>query len=226
MMEVACQSERASLLSTTTGRSRIVINRLLLSLSTVFLVFGLFMWSSGGAIVRDSFEGVGRRSSSKQVHILVISLPESEHPNSHRMARHVLDGARSVVGLDSAKLLESNKVDFEKDILSWSDAVVVGSPVYMANPHPKILELFGNWNFSKDLSGKVGAAFVSGGGISGGQEHVLTALLMALLEYRMMIVGGERWTEAFGAAAVALFLSKAEGLGRRVASVTLKLNNC
>eukprot|EP00189_Rhodosorus_marinus_P011217 CAMPEP_0184751838 /NCGR_PEP_ID=MMETSP0315-20130426/43262_1 /TAXON_ID=101924 /ORGANISM="Rhodosorus marinus, Strain UTEX LB 2760" /LENGTH=98 /DNA_ID=CAMNT_0027231135 /DNA_START=529 /DNA_END=825 /DNA_ORIENTATION=- len=98
--------------------------------------------------------------------------------------------------------------------------------------------MLSNWNFSKDLSGKVGAAFASGGGISGGQEHVLTALLMALLEYRMMIVGGERWTEAFGTAAVTdeapfnypntkeLFLLKAEGLGRRVASVTLKLNNC
>mmetsp|Transcript_9149 Transcript_9149/g.40149 ORF Transcript_9149/g.40149 Transcript_9149/m.40149 type:complete len:214 (-) Transcript_9149:136-777(-) len=204
MMEVSSpQSERASLLSRTAGRSRIVINRLFLSLSTILLVSGLYLWSSRGELVRGSFVGVGRRATSiEQVHILVISLPESEHPNSHRMARHVLDGARSVVGRDSAKLLESNKVDFEKDVLSWSDAIVVGSPVYMANPHPKILELLGNWNFSKDLSGKVGAAFVSGGGISGGQEHVLTALLMAMLEYRMMIVGGERWTEAFGAAAV------------------------
>jgi len=57
------------------------------------------------------------------------------------MAQRVLDGARSVVGRDSAKLLVSNRVDFEKDVLSWSDAVVVGSPVYMANPHPKILEM-------------------------------------------------------------------------------------
>jgi multimeric flavodoxin WrbA len=107
------------------------------------------------------------------------------------------------------------------------------------------------WVFSEDLSHKVGAAFVTGGGLSAGEELTMVNLLHSMLIFRMVIVGGERWTSAFGASAIvsegpfqpapeagssvsdfapncypssaddvhAIFEDKAQGLGRRVASV-------
>ena len=49
---------------------------------------------------------------------------------------------------------------------------------------------------------KVGAAFVTAGGISAGEEAVQLAILRAMLVYNMIVVGGADWTAAFGASAV------------------------
>jgi multimeric flavodoxin WrbA len=112
-------------------------------------------------------------------------------------------------------------------------------------------EFMSRWVFSEDLSHKVGAAFVTSGGLSAGEELTIVNLLHSMLVFRMVIVGGERWTSAFGASAIvsegpfqskpearspherfpsncyasspddvhAMFTDKAEGLGRRVASI-------
>lgn len=58
------------------------------------------------------------------------------------------------------------------------------------------------WAISDDLSRKVGAVFVTGGGISSGEELTMVNLLHSMLIFRMVVVGGERWTSAFGASAV------------------------
>jgi multimeric flavodoxin WrbA len=58
------------------------------------------------------------------------------------------------------------------------------------------------WSLKQDLSYKVGAVFVTSGGISAGEELTMVNLLHSLMIFRMIIVGGERWTSAFGASAV------------------------
>lgn len=58
------------------------------------------------------------------------------------------------------------------------------------------------WSLAEDLSSKVGAVFVSGGGISAGEELTMVNLLHSLLIFRLVVVGGEHWTSAFGASAV------------------------
>jgi multimeric flavodoxin WrbA len=58
------------------------------------------------------------------------------------------------------------------------------------------------WSLAEDLSSKVGAVFVTGGGISAGEELTMVNLLHSLLIFRFVVVGGERWTSAFGASAV------------------------
>lgn len=85
---------------------------------------------------------------------------------------------------------------------------------------------------------KVGAAFVSGGGISSGEEEAQLAILRGMLIYSMIVVGGGEWSQAFGASAVTdeapwtslprgqvagQFLEKAVRLGRRVATITRQL---
>lgn len=63
-------------------------------------------------------------------------------------------------------------------------------------------EFIGTWALSEDLSRKIGAVFVTGGGISSGEELTMVNLLHSMMIFRMIIVGGERWTSAFGASAV------------------------
>ncbi|OWZ15601.1 Flavodoxin [Phytophthora megakarya] len=59
-----------------------------------------------------------------------------------------------------------------------------------------------DWLFTEDLSQKVGAVFVTSGGLSAGEELTMVNLLHSLMIFRMIIVGGERWTSAFGASAI------------------------
>jgi multimeric flavodoxin WrbA len=88
---------------------------------------------------------------------------------------------------------------------------------------------------------KIGAAFVTGAGISAGEETVQLAILRAMLVYNMIVVGGPSWSEPFGASAVtgeppfadtaasafvdSVFLEKGSRLGARVAEVAGLLGN-
>ncbi|GMF43062.1 unnamed protein product [Phytophthora fragariaefolia] len=109
-----------------------------------------------------------------------------------------------------------------------------------------------DWSLTQDLSQKVGAVFVTSGGLSAGEELTMVNLLHSLMIFRMIIVGGERWTSAFGASAIVgegpfqpagqnthdfppicyptdpdaihdMFRDKAIGLGERVASIASQL---
>jgi NAD(P)H dehydrogenase (quinone) len=123
----------------------------------------------------------------------------------------------------------------KKDLLS-ADAIIVGSPVHNANPAYEVLKFIESWPFEgAPLKNKVGAVFVTGGGISSGEELTQVALIHSMLVYGMIIVGGDDWTSSFGASAITneapfdknlspMFLRKAEQLGKRVAELTTRLN--
>ncbi len=59
-----------------------------------------------------------------------------------------------------------------------------------------------SWDFRSDLSEKIGAAFVTAGGISAGEELVMTSLHHSMMIFQMIIVGGNDWTAALGASAI------------------------
>jgi NAD(P)H dehydrogenase (quinone) len=116
-----------------------------------------------------------------------------------------------------------------------SDAIILGSPVYNANPHPTVLEFINSWPFEgRPLKDKIGAVFVTGGGFSIGEEAVIFTMIRAMMIHGMVIVGGDELEAAFGASAITgegafegkpineIFLLKAEGLGRRVGEWLLK----
>lgn len=152
------------------------------------------------------------------------------------MADSVAAGARSVSGSE-VRLLPVNRVS--RDDLLWADALIVGSPVYAANISPPVMQFLDSLPLGGQMRDKVGAAFVTAGGISTGEETVQLAILRAMLVYGMVVVGGPNWTEAFGASAVtgerpfldtaktarvdAIFLAKASKLGARVAQVARRL---
>lgn len=173
-------------------------------------------------------------TAAKKVLVVYFSLTG----NTKQMAEVVAEGAASVKGVE-VKLL-SVKEAKAADALQ-ADAIILGTPVYNANAAPALLKYIQSWPFEgAPMRNKIGAAFVTAGGISAGEELTLMSLLHAMLIYEMIVVGGIDWMSAFGASAIVeeepfektvktrrvnpYFLKKARGLGKRVAEVVLKFN--
>lgn len=178
----------------------------------VKLFMWLFLLSSGNAIAQN---------------ILVIYDSKSGH--TRQMAVAVANGAKQIAGIE-VKLLSVKKVTFAD--VKKAQAVIMGSPVYNANITPELQAFINTWPHDS-MRNKLGAAFVSAGGISAGQESTLLNIVRTMLIFRMIVVGGETWEAPFGAAAIVneqpfhgkqiapQFLARATELGKRVAA-TLK----
>jgi NAD(P)H dehydrogenase (quinone) len=156
--------------------------------------------------------------------------------NTEKMAQGVAEGARAVSG---ASVLIKRVNQITADELFAADAVVVGSPVYWANMAGEVKTFFDNWQVKFGvypefkMRDKVGAAFATGGQISGGKELTMLSILAAMLGNQMIVVSGGG---AFGASATTegdspgideKELASARSLGQRVAEVTrlVKQNN-
>ncbi|PWN08191.1 flavodoxin family protein [Rhodohalobacter mucosus] len=167
----------------------------------------------------------------------VLIAYHSETGNTEMMARSVADGARSVDGI---QVLLKQSADVTETDLKNADAIIVGSPVYNAAITPEISRFIASWPFEgSPLKDKIGAVFVTGGGISAGEELAQTGVLQSMLIFGMIVVGGPDWTQAFGASAITSeepfaagqpenihprFLEKGRKLGERVAQVTLRFS--
>jgi|GEM_PF-6820491 len=215
-------------------------NRGALALSGVFrlVCLSLVCVSCAGAapepVAPLSVEGEPSIGSESECTVAVLVGFHSREGHTEQMAKAVSRGAEGVPGVDVATQPVSG---IEESQLLGADAIVLGSPVYNGNPSAEMLQFIEGWPFEgRPLENRVGAAFVSAGGISAGEEGAMHALHRPMLIYGMIVVGGDSWTSAFGASAVvdeapfetgaevqAAFLEKAERLGRRVATVTRAL---
>jgi len=161
--------------------------------------------------------------------IKVLVAYHSVTGNTEKMARGVADGAREVPGT-SAVMKRVGQVT--RDDLFSADALVVGSPVYWSNMAGEVKTFFDDWQrkfgvFPElKMRDKVGAAFATGGQVSGGKELTMLSILAAMLGNQMIVVSGGG---AFGASATTeggspgiddAELAVARSLGRRVAEVT------
>lgn len=152
------------------------------------------------------------------------------------MAEAVASGARAIKDV-TVKIMAVDEVKNE-DLLG-ADAIIVGSPVHNANAAPEVVKFIAGWPFDgAPLFNKIGAVFVTAGGISAGEELTQMNILHSMLLYGMVVVGGGDWTSAFGASAITAekpfgesqkdvvvadqFLKKAEGLGKRVAELAVR----
>lgn len=175
---------------------------------------------------------------------VILALPEAAcaqkvlvayySPTGHTalMADQVAKGARSVHGSD-VRVLPVDSVSRED--VAWADALIVGSPVHSANISAPVIKFLNSLPFDGSMRDKIGAAFVTAGGMSAGEEEVQLSILRAMLVENMILVGGPSWTQAFGASAItgeppfqdttheasvdAAFLTKGFNLGARVAEV-------
>lgn len=149
------------------------------------------------------------------------------------MAEAVASGAQKVPGV-TVKLI--TVADATLNDVSAAQAIIIGSPVYNANVSPEIQTFINSWPHN-GMQNKIGAAFVSAGGISAGQESTLLSMLRSMLIFRMIVLGGASWQAPFGAAAIVgeapfessaltvapQFLDQATDLGQRVAEIVSKI---
>jgi len=141
----------------------------------------------------------------------------------------VVEGAGSVPGT----VVELRRVgEVTAQQLFTVDALVVGSPVYWSNMAGEVKTFFDNWQFKFGvfpefkMRNKVGAAFATGGQISGGKEVTMLTILAAMLGNQMIVVSGggalgaSATTEGDSPGISEQELAEARELGRRVAEIT------
>jgi NAD(P)H dehydrogenase (quinone) len=156
----------------------------------------------------------------------------TEQGHTKALAEAVARGARTSSGAE-VRLLSVDKATSE-DLL-WADALIVGSPVHSANVAAPIQRFLSHMPWDEKMKDKIGAAFVTGGGISSGEELAQLNILHSMLIYSMVVVGGPRWDQAFGASGITeeepftnqenpRFLAKGEALGKRVADIAKRLH--
>ena len=163
--------------------------------------------------------------------ILITYYSKTAHTQS--LAEEVAKGASSIPGVQV--VLKKIDQTTTKDLLN-ADAIILGSPVYNANLAPEVVQFMSTWPFEGNpLKDKIGAAFVTAGGISAGEELAQVNILQSMLVFGMVVVGGDDWTSAFGASAITnegvfktenldkLFLQKGFSLGKRVAKIAKKM---
>ncbi len=164
--------------------------------------------------------------------ILITYYSKTAHTQS--LAEEVAKGASSIPGVQV--VLKKIDQTTTKDLLN-ADAIILGSPVYNANLAPEVVQFMSTWPFEGNpLKDKIGAAFVTAGGISAGEELAQVNILQSMLVFGMVVAGGDDWTSAFGASAITnegvfktenldkLFLQKGFSLGKRVAKIAKKMN--
>ena len=167
----------------------------------------------------------------KTKNILIAYYSKTVHTQS--LAEEVAKGAMAIPGVQV--VLKSIAQTTTKDLLD-ADAIIIGSPVYNANLAPEVVKFISEWPFEGNpLKDKIGAAFVSAGGMSAGEELAQMNVLHSMLIFGMIVVGGDDWTSAFGASAITnesvfktgqldkIFLQKGFTLGKRVATISKKM---
>jgi NAD(P)H dehydrogenase (quinone) len=163
--------------------------------------------------------------------ILITYYSKTAHTQS--LAEEVAKGASSIPGVQV--VLKRIDQTTTKDLLD-ANAIIIGSPVYNANLAPEVVQFMSTWPFEGNpLKDKIGAAFVTAGGISAGEELAQVQVLQSMLVFGMIVMGGDDWTSAFGASAItnegvfktekldSLFLQKGYNLGKRIATITKKM---
>jgi NAD(P)H dehydrogenase (quinone) len=175
---------------------------------------------------------------SQTVRVLVAYY--SLHGNTERFAQSVAEGAKQVPG--TVVTIKKAK-DVSKEDLQAADAIALGSATYFANIPGKMKVVIDDWNWrwKVDFTDKVGGAFSTGGGQTGGKEFVVISLLLFMINNRMVVAGplyqdaeGEDiWGEA-GASAMTgpldprvsdMELDAARRLGHRLATLAKKLQS-
>lgn len=172
-----------------------------------------------------------------QAPVRILVAYHSRTGNTEKMARAVAEGANQVPGVVATlkKVADASKQD-----LQAADGLILGCPTYFANIPGEMKTVIDDWNWKMgvDFTDKIGGAFATGGGQAAGHGHVVTSLLLFMINNRMIVAGplyeneetGSIWGEP-GAAAVTgpddpgisqKEQNAARKLGKRIADLTKK----
>ncbi len=108
--------------------------------------------------------------------------------NTETFAQDVAKGAKQVPG--TAVTIKKVQ-DVTKEDLQAADAIALGTATYFANipGEMKVVIDDWNWKWKVDFTDKVGGAFSTGGGQTGGKEFVVVSLLLFMINNRMVVAG-------------------------------------
>lgn len=170
-------------------------------------------------------------AQAESAKVLVVYYSKTGHTAA--LAKAVAEGAKKV---KSAGVTMKTASEVKCDELLATDALIVGSPVYWSNMAAEVKSFFDRWSTECkvlppefQMRDKVGAAFVTAGGVSSGKEITLLTILAAMIGNRMIVLSEG---EALGAAATtgegklpldSKDLEDGRRLGERVAQVALTL---
>jgi NAD(P)H dehydrogenase (quinone) len=160
-------------------------------------------------------------SVTQQIPRITVLVVPPVSGNTEKMAQERPRGLRPF-----RKIVLSGREVIGDDLLS-SDAVIVGSPVYVGNMSGQVKTFFDNWGPKFDLGtatgkmrNKVGAAFATGGSISSGKEITILTILGAMLSHQMIVIRGASATTGPDSPGIdAKEIAEARDLGKRVAEV-------
>ena len=119
----------------------------------------------------------------------VLIIYHSRSGTTKAMAESVAEGARAAGAEVKLRAVE----DVTPAELPAADAIVFGSPTYYGAPSAELKKLIDeSVKHHGKLAGKVGGAFASAGGIGGGAETTVRALIDALLIHGCIVEGCHR----------------------------------
>jgi NAD(P)H dehydrogenase (quinone) len=154
----------------------------------------------------------------------ILVIYDSKTGSTEKMAKAVAQGAKQE-GITVQ--VQRAEVTTNQDLLD-ADGIIMGSPVYfgqMSAPLKRIID--DSAQVHTQLTGKVGAAFTSSGGIASGAETTLLSILEAMLIHGMIVQGkakGQHYGVAVQGEPKAADLAACEELGASVATLVQKLN--
>ena len=174
---------------------------------------------------------------SGKIRILVAHYTRTGH--TARMARGVAEG---VAAVPEARAIVKTVGEITKEDLEAASGIVLGAPTYFANIPGEMKAEMDKWNWKMevDFTDKVGGAFATGGGQTGGKEYVVVSLLLFMLSNRMIVAGplyenpetGSIWGEPGSSAMTGPLdpgvsqhqLDAARRLGERVARLAVRMH--
>ncbi len=167
--------------------------------------------------------------STKHTEISILIVYYSFTGNTEKMAKAVAEGAQKIPGVNVITRTIDKVTETE---LKHADAVLLGSPTYYGNMAGQMKSFIDDWwlKYKISLVNKVGGAFSTGGDQTGGKEHVIHSLVIAMMNAGMILVGPLEGP--FGLAGASALdpvdekaLKEARSLGEHAASVAQRFKN-
>jgi len=115
----------------------------------------------------------------------------SGHGHTEHIARHVLEGARHVEGVE-AHLIKAEDMHTRPDELAGFAGIIMGSPTYLggvSGPFKSFMDATGRLWAQQGLKGKLAAGFTVSSLPSGDKQSTLLSMFVFAMQHGMLWMG-------------------------------------
>lgn len=113
----------------------------------------------------------------------------SQTGNTEGAAEYIKDGILAKYPFVQVELMDIRENEMDMEFLEQSDAVIFGTPVYFTSMSWELKKWFDH-SFKVNLSGKLGAAFVTAQSLAGGTDTAIMEILRHMLLKGMLVFSG------------------------------------